>query len=103
MYDKRNIILVAIAILVVALVAVGAYIIATGSNDTGIDLSNDTANDTTDVIMIDGTVTHNAGILNLNAPIPETTTLVNLSTLQEVVNFSNRTVEVLLSYQEQER
>jgi uncharacterized protein (UPF0333 family) len=60
MYDKRNIILIAIAILVVALVAVGAYIIATGSNDTGIDLSNDTANDTTDVIMIDenGNVTN---------------------------------------------
>ena len=60
MYDKRNIILIAIAILVVALVAVGAYIIATGSNDTGIDLSNDTANDTTNVIMIDehGNVTN---------------------------------------------
>ena len=60
MYDKRNIILIAIAILVVALVAVGAYIIAAGSNDTGIDLSNDTANDTTNVIMIDenGNVTN---------------------------------------------
>ena len=49
MYDKRNIILIAIAILVVALVAVGAYIIATGSNNVTNDTvvgDNSTRNDT---------------------------------------------------------
>ena len=53
--------------------------------------------------MIDGLVPQNLCAIYFQVPASQTATLVNLSTLQEVVKFSNRTVEVLLSYKEQER
>ncbi|MBP3792119.1 MAG: hypothetical protein ILA26_08825 [Methanobrevibacter sp.] len=62
--DKKKIILIAIAILVIALIAVSAYIISTG-NQQATDVNNITnstdANNTTDVIMIDenGNATNN--------------------------------------------
>ena len=76
--DNKNIILIAIAILVIALVAIGAYIITTDSNNTGIDLSvnttNDTGNNTTDVIMIDeeGNNITNDTVVGDNSPRNDT-------------------------------
>lgn len=76
--ETKNIILIAIAILVVALVAVGAYIIVTDSN-AGMGIANttstnNTANNTTDVIMIDenGNVTNNT--VGDNSPRNDTNT-----------------------------
>lgn len=55
--DKKNIILIAIAILVIALIAVGAYIITTNSNSPPVEnitVANTTPeNNTTEAIMID--------------------------------------------------
>lgn len=55
--ETKNIILIAIAILVVALIAIGAYIIVTDSNPDAViantTSANNTANNTTNVIMID--------------------------------------------------
>lgn len=57
--EKKNIILIAIAILVIALLAVGVYIITTNGDDTVNNVTvsnpapNSTANDTPSVIMID--------------------------------------------------
>lgn len=76
--ETKNIILIAIAILVVALVAVGAYIILTDSN-AGVGIANttdtnNTANNTTDVIMIDenGNATNNT--VGDNSPRNDTNT-----------------------------
>ncbi len=75
--ETKNIILIAIAILVVALVAVGAYIIVTDSNSDAVianTTANNTANNTTDVIMIDenGNVTNNT--VGDNSPRNDTNT-----------------------------
>ena len=75
--ETKNIILIAIAILVVALVAVGAYIIVTDSNSDAVIANttvNNTANNTTDVIMIDenGNVTNNT--VGDNSPRNDTNT-----------------------------
>lgn len=62
--DKKKIILIAIAILVIALIAVSAYIISTGNQqatDVMNNITNSSGNNTTDVIMIDenGNATNN--------------------------------------------
>ena len=60
--EKNNIILIAIAVLVIALLAVGAYIVTTNSQHASVNnvtdannttAENTTVNDTKDVIMID--------------------------------------------------
>ena len=75
--ETKNIILIAIAILVVALIAIGAYIIVTDSNSDAVianTTANNTANNTTDVIMIDenGNVTNNT--VGDNSPRNDTNT-----------------------------
>ena len=75
--ETKNIILIAIAILVVALVGVGAYIIVTDSNSDAVianTTANNTANNTTDVIMIDenGNATNNT--VGDNSPRNDTNT-----------------------------
>lgn len=59
--EKNKIILIAIAVLVIALLAVGAYIVTTNSHNASVNNATDanntsnntTANDTNNVIMID--------------------------------------------------
>ena len=82
--EKNNMILIAIAILVVALLAVGAYIITTNSNApvNNVTVANNTTvatdnttNDTPDVIMIDkdGKV-KNDTVVGDNSPRNDTNT-----------------------------
>lgn len=66
MMDKNKILLAVIAILVIALIALGAYIMTTGSNHP-VELNTTTennTNNTTDVIMIDeeGKATNNTTV-----------------------------------------
>lgn len=53
--EKNKIILIAIAILVIALVAIGAYLVTNnhGSIENNVTVKNTTNNNTTDVVMID--------------------------------------------------
>lgn len=79
--EKNKIILIAIAILVIALLAVGAYIITNNSEAPANNVTvanttpNTTANDTTDVIMIDkeGNVTNDT-VVGDNSPRNDTNT-----------------------------
>ena len=76
--EKNKIILIAIAILVIALIAVGGYILTTngGNNSTNANVTVDNqTNNTTDVIMIDedGNVTNDT-IVGDNTPRNDTNT-----------------------------
>ena len=53
--EQKNILLIAIAVLVIALIAVGAYIITSDSNNQVTDVANATnkTDNTTDVVMLD--------------------------------------------------
>ena len=69
--ENKNIILIAIAILVIALIAVGAYII-TNNGDAGLNIASNATDDntnTSDVIMIDkdGKV-ENSSVVGDNSP-----------------------------------
>ena len=76
--ETKNIILIAIAVLVVALVAVGAYIIVTDSNPDAViantTSANNTANNTTNVIMIDENGNATNGTVGDNSPRNDTNT-----------------------------
>ena len=76
--EKNKIILIAIAILVIALIAVGGYILTTngGNNSTNANVTVDNqTNNTTDVIMIDedGNVTNDT-VVGDNTPRNDTNT-----------------------------
>jgi len=76
--DKNKILLAVIAILVIALIVLGAYIISTNSNNPvnlNTTVKNDT-NNTTDVIMIDkdGKQTNNTTIVGDDSPRNDTNT-----------------------------
>jgi len=78
MMDKNKILLAVIAILVIALIVLGAYIISTNSNNPvnlNTTVKNDT-NNTTDVIMIDkdGKQTNNTTIVGDDSPRNDTNT-----------------------------
>ena len=53
--EQKNILLIVIAVLVIALIAVGAYIITSDSNNQVTDVTNATnkTDNTTDVVMLD--------------------------------------------------
>ena len=51
--EQKNILLIVIAVLVIALIAVGAYIITSDSNNQVTDVANATNKNTTDVVMLD--------------------------------------------------
>ena len=86
--DNKNIILIVIAILVIALIAVGGYIILTNSNNGSVNDNVTIAepeNNTTDAIMIDkdGNV--------------ENDTVVGDNTPRNDTNTSNETYRVYIS------
>ena len=77
--DNKKIILIVIAILVIALIAVGAYIITSNSNvgsiNDNVTVANNNTTNTSDVIMIDenGNVTNDT-IVGDNSPRNDTNT-----------------------------
>lgn len=84
--ERNKIILIAIAILVIALIAVGGYILTTNGNNSSVNnnvtVNNQTNNTTDDVIMID----ENGNVKN--------DTVVGDNTPRNDTNTSNETYRV---------